>query len=180
MSVRQKFLYALILILSVFLCIHSEKVLFAEERAIGASGKIDLESIRILNLQSAQQIAIQDNPTIAAAEARVRQAKERVWQARSAYFPQLSAAGSGTRSILSENAYSASLSDNPMAEDTSDFYSARLTATWTLFNGFAREYSNLSARYSMESTEEARKIPFAFSCPPLRPAITMPNWLLKT
>jgi len=157
MSVKQKFLYALIPILSVFWCIHSDKLLLAGETAMGASGNINLESIRILDLQSAQRIAAQDNPTIAAAEARVRQAEERVWQARSAYFPQLSASGSGTRSILSENAYSASLNNNPSADDTTDLYGARLTATWTLFNGFAREYSNLSARYGRESTEEARK-----------------------
>lgn len=157
MSFRGKNSCALVAVLLFFGCIHQEKVLFARETSIDVSGQIDLESIQVLDLQTAQQIALQDNPTIAAAEARVRQAKERVWQARSAYFPQLSASGAGTRSILSDNAYSTDLMNNPMADDTTDLYSARLTATWTLFNGFAREYSSLSARYGMESTEESRK-----------------------
>jgi outer membrane protein TolC len=154
---RRKLLYALVTILLVSGGINPGKALFAIETATGVSVKIDLERIQILDLQTAQDIAVQNNPTITAAEARVRQAKERVWQARSAYFPQLSASGSGTRSILSENAYSLELMNNPMADDTTDRYNARLMATWTLFNGFAREYSSLSARYGMESTKEARK-----------------------
>ena len=157
MSVRQEKLYILIAILFVLGCIHSERELFAEETAIDISGKIDLRNIQVLDLQTAQRIAIHDNPTIAAAEARVRQAKQRVWQARSAYFPQLSASGSGTRSVLSDNAYSTTLMNDPVADDTTDRYTARLAATWTLFNGFSREYSSLRARYGMESSEQARK-----------------------
>lgn len=119
--------------------------------------KIDLASIHILDLETARRIAVQDNPSLAAAAQRVRQAKERLRQARSAYFPQLTARGSATRSILSENAHSAALLSDPGADDTSDMYAVGLSATWTLFNGFSREYSNLSARYGLEGTRESRR-----------------------
>ena len=81
MSVKKIFLCLLIILLPLVFGDHSEKVLFAEEAAIDVTGEIEIETIQVLDLHSAQQIAIKDNPTIAAAEARVRQAKERMWQA---------------------------------------------------------------------------------------------------
>jgi TolC family type I secretion outer membrane protein len=127
--------------------------------AIGAevSAKTDLSEIQTLDLETAQKIALSDNPSLAAAEARVRQAKEQIRQARSAYWPHLSATGIATRSTLSDNAYSERLATNPWADDTTDTYRVGLTATWTLFDGFSREYSALSARYGMESSQEARR-----------------------
>ncbi len=140
-----------------FLCLTGGGTAVSTALAGPASEHIDLNSIRVLDLATAQKIAIQDNPSLAAAAERVRQAKERVRQARSSYWPQLTARGSATRSILSENARVQALQSDPGADDTTDTYMASLSATWTLFNGFSREYSSLSARYGMESTKEARR-----------------------
>lgn len=57
----------------------------------------------VLELGLTQEIALTNNPTLQAAEARVRQADARVKQAVSAYFPQLSASFSATRTSLAEN-----------------------------------------------------------------------------
>jgi TolC family type I secretion outer membrane protein len=122
-----------------------------------ASGTIELADVQILDLETAQQIAVRDNPSLSAAEARVRQARERLRQARSSYWPHLSARGGATYSVLSDTAHSAALVNDPGADDATDTYSVGLSATWTLFDGFSREYSNLRARHGMESTEKARK-----------------------
>jgi len=59
----------------------------------------------ILDLDLAAQIAITDNPTLKAAEARVLQAKARVRQAVAAWYPQLDAVASATNTWLSERDY---------------------------------------------------------------------------
>lgn len=131
----------------------------SDETMSGETGArtIDLASIRILDLETAQKIALEDNPSLVAAEARIRQAEEQVSQARSAYWPKLAATGSASRSKLSNNAYSEQVLVNPDADDATDTYRVGLTATWTLFDGFSREYSARSARYGMESSQEGRR-----------------------
>ena len=52
--------------------------------------------------EQAQQMALEGNPSLKAVEARVRQAAERVRQARSAYFPQVDASWSATHTDLSD------------------------------------------------------------------------------
>ena len=59
----------------------------------------------ILDLDLAGQIAIADNPTLKAAEARVQQAKARVRQAVAAWYPQLDVVASATNTWLSERDY---------------------------------------------------------------------------
>ena len=115
---------------------------------------VDLNSINVLDLETAREIALAGNPTLAAANERVQQARQRVMQARSSYWPRLDATGGVTRVMLSENDYLA----GPAlvgAEDNSNTYRTGLSATWTLFNGFEREFSNLSARYGQEGSKEA-------------------------
>lgn len=54
----------------------------------------------VLDLHAAQEQALQNNPTLQAVELRVRQAHQKVVQARSAYFPQASAAYTATHTEL--------------------------------------------------------------------------------
>lgn len=56
----------------------------------------------VLTLEQAQRMALEGNPSLKAVEARVRQAAERVRQARSAYFPQVDASWSATHTGLSD------------------------------------------------------------------------------
>ncbi|GBC62944.1 TolC family protein [Desulfonema ishimotonii] len=110
-----------------------------------------LNEIKILDLKTARQIALSANPSLAAARDRVVQASERVMQARSAYFPKIDAGASGAR-IWRSDTQLAALGDPDDPEDT---FTADLKATWTLFDGFARKFRNLSARYGEQESREA-------------------------
>jgi outer membrane protein TolC len=56
-----------------------------------------------LSLEDAQRIALENNPSLMAAAARVRQARARVKQARSLYFPQIDASYVASHTHLSNN-----------------------------------------------------------------------------
>jgi outer membrane protein len=125
--------------------------------------KVDWTAISTLDIETAVTIALADNPGLDAAMARVRQAKAQVEQARSAYWPRLDANASGARVDLSENRYQESLATarffNPSAtvENPEAYYNTDLTASWTLFDGFERKFSNVSARYGEQSSAAALK-----------------------
>ncbi|MFM1920947.1 MAG: hypothetical protein RLZZ303_2581 [Candidatus Hydrogenedentota bacterium] len=57
----------------------------------------------LLTLRQAQEIALRENPSLAAVGLRVEQARQRIIQARSAYFPQASLEYSATRTELPDN-----------------------------------------------------------------------------
>lgn len=122
----------------------------------------ELDALETLDLQTAARLAVAGNPGLAAATDRVRQARARLDQARSIWFPRLDASAGGTRADLSENDYQSALAQarffNPSAtvDDPQDTFSAGLTATWVLFNGFEREFNQAAARYGLEESEASR------------------------
>jgi outer membrane protein len=125
----------------------------AEEAAV------DWDTLTVLDLTTAINVSLAENPGLDAAAARVRQATDRVAQARSAYWPRLDATASGARVKMSENSYQENLATarffNPSAtiDDPEEYYNADLTASWTLFDGFERKFSNLAARYAHQSSQ---------------------------
>lgn len=132
---------------------------------VPAGAVTGIAAIRVLDLDTARQIAISENPSLAAARDRMQQARERVNQARSTYYPRLDATGSGVRVRRADNA-SESAFALPAAFESPDkreyFYDAGLQATYILFNGFERRFSNQSARLGAKSTrqslEDARRL----------------------
>ena len=124
---------------------------------------VDWTAIATLSLDTAVAIALSGNPGLEAAVARVHQAKAKVDQARSTYWPRLDANASGARVDLSKNTYEENLATaryfNPSAtiDNPDDYYNADLTASWTLFDGFERKFSNLSAGYGERSSTAALK-----------------------
>lgn len=134
-----------------FICFSFQEISSAQNINPGYSGETDLDSLKILDLKTAQKIAIKDNPSLAAAEERVRQARQQVIQAYSSYWPRIDATGGGRRTIMSENDYLLLGG----ADDRSDTYTAGISASWVLFNGFEREYSGLRARYGEDSSKQA-------------------------
>ena len=94
-----------------------------------------------LTLPEAFEKALAGNPTIAAVEERVMQARERVIQARADYFPQLDVSTSAVRKQLSRNE-----NETSGLSRTYETYDGFLTASWVLFSGFSR-------RYALESAE---------------------------
>lgn len=122
---------------------------------------VDWDAIDILDLQTAARIAIAGNPSLAAAEARVAQAAQRVAQARSTYWPRLDLSIDGARIWLADderlaNEALAKLSNpNATVDDPYDLYRGNLQASWIVFNGFARKFSNAAARFGQEQSEAA-------------------------
>ena len=118
--------------------------------------------IRVLDLSTAGRIALRSNPAFAAAAARVRQAKERIAQARSSYLPRLDFTASSAHVTMPEKTYRANLaaarSLDPSAriDDPQDYFNAGVTASWILFNGFERRLTHLAALHGEEQTEFAR------------------------
>jgi outer membrane protein TolC len=117
-----------------------------------------LRQIKKLDLKTAQQVAVSGNPSIAAAEARVMQARARVQEARAAYWPRLDLSASANRTDLANNLFSQPLHPGSgfiPFEDPQTTYLASLAASWRIFDGFARKFSNAAARYAEQSSQEA-------------------------
>lgn len=135
-------------------CLIIQSAASASEKNIPFSGASELDSIEILDLKTAQRIAIKDNPSLDAARERAFQAKQQLIQAWTAYLPRIDASGRGIRSIMSDNDYAPFL--GTATDDTTDIYTAGLSASWTLFNGFQREYNHLRASYGKKSGIQSR------------------------
>jgi outer membrane protein len=140
----------------LLVCFLFQNPVSAEEEVIPFAGSVELKDIKVLDLKTAQQIAIKGNPSLDAARERVVQARQQLVQARAAYFPRIDASGGGRRSIMSDNDYMALAATTPGLDDTTDVYTAGISASWTLFDGFQREYSHLRAKYGRNSSIQSR------------------------
>ena len=151
----------------------------------------------VLALDEAQRIAIENNPTLKGAFARVHQAEARMRQARSLYFPTIGVSWDAFHTKLSANQLDDSrdavvnqsflgvqsqiervLFGSPAPDLTSlgaqvfqsgaiglitrsaidesvDSYQASLFASWTIFDGFNRKFTNAIARFGAKETEAA-------------------------
>ncbi len=121
----------------------------------------DIQAIKVLDLDTACKIALAENPSLAAAAQRVEQARQLVKQARAAYWPNLAANGSVNRVKQSENQYQTNLATaraiNPLAtiDNPEDYYKAGLSASWVLFDGFRRHFSNAAAKHGEAQSQNA-------------------------
>jgi outer membrane protein TolC len=97
------------------------------------AASVSAELPGILDLATAERIAVADNPSLKAAEDRVKQARARLWQARSAWFPQLEVQASASNTWLSENDYTAA------RNQVTDGYIQQITATSRQLYGTQRD-----------------------------------------
>jgi outer membrane protein TolC len=133
----------------------------------------DLSRFTVLDLDTAQRFALAENPSLAAAAARVDQARERLLQAQGRWFPRVDASGSYKREWLSdrksqdEEEIARIITDNfpdssVTFEDPKETWKAEIGATWVLFDGFRRKFSVAAARYgeqeSQMANEDARRL----------------------
>lgn len=121
---------------------------------------IDWNSLKELDLKTAAAIALAENPSLAAAQARVQQAVERVNQAKGTYLPRLDLNYAGSKIWLSGDARETAeifsrFDPNSSADDPASRYQGGLVASWTMFDGFARKFSNAAARYGQERSVAA-------------------------
>lgn len=110
-----------------------------------------LSGITILDLQTAQQLALKENPDLEAARARVEQARARVQQAIAAWWPSVDLLAGAQKERLSENvfAYNQAIAGLLGAEttQTSDTFNIGARTTWLLFDGFARNFKQKQAQF---------------------------------
>ncbi|HFQ90917.1 MAG TPA: hypothetical protein ENK27_12665, partial [Desulfobulbus sp.] len=120
----------------------------------------DLASVRELDLETAQRMALQSNPDMAAAQARIEQARARVRQAVAAWWPSIDLNATGSRVRRSDSAYAvAQFFPSISGQSTDRIYdqsAASLQATWVLFDGFYRSFSQQQAEFGEKSQEAAR------------------------
>jgi outer membrane protein TolC len=103
---------------------------------------------KTIDLQEAQRIALQGNPSIGAAQARIEQAKAKVRQAEAAWQPSVDAIGSFG---LSYKVDSGAVSDS-----TGKNSQIGLQASWLLFDGYARKFQELQAKHSESASVEGK------------------------
>jgi outer membrane protein len=138
-------------------------LIFSSSTTFSFAETPDIQNLKVLDLETAQKIALEENPSIAAAQERVRQAKERITQARSAYWPQVNASLAISRVELSRNAGqapfaglgSSGVSFLPV-ESPQDYYTADLIASWVLFDGFERKFNVSAAKFQHQETRAAQ------------------------
>ena len=104
----------------------------------------------LLDVESAQAIALEKNPSFSAARERLSQAAARVAEARSAWWPQLSAQAGVSRIDQSDRRMAGSETDNP-----EDWYNAELKASWLVFDGLSREFGVAAAGHGKNAGEAA-------------------------
>jgi outer membrane protein TolC len=128
----------------------------------------DLNRIKVLDLETAQRTALAENPGLAAAAARVDQARERLLQAQGRWWPRIDAGGSYKREWLSDRK---SQDDEEVAriiqdffpdtsvtfEDPKETWKAEIGASWVLFDGFRRKFSIAAARYGEQESQMANE-----------------------
>lgn len=118
-----------------------------------------LDDVQVLDLVTAQQVALADNPTLAAAAERVEQARYRVKQAEALYYPSIDAGGTATSNRMSFNnaAILSTTAGGAEIDRNSEKFNLSLGASWLVFDGFSRKFSNLIAGYGQEESEQARR-----------------------
>jgi len=104
----------------------------------------------LLDVDSAQAIALENNPSFFAARERLTQAAARVAEARSAWWPQLSVQAGVSRIDQSNRLMAGSDASNP-----EDWYNAELKASWLVFDGLSREFGVSAARHGKNAGEAA-------------------------
>lgn len=105
------------------------------------------EPTRDLTLEQAQTTALQNSPTLLSVKARLEQASQRLQQARSAYWPTISATGEGEHVELSERSTAQGLPGSTLSR-SQDSFRISLMAGWTLFDGFLRDAEVAIARHA--------------------------------
>jgi len=118
------------------------------------SVKVKQNSITLpkkLILRDARKIALKGNPSLQAAGQRILRAQAVIDQARSLYFPTVRAT-SGAR-------HQHNVAEGQFGFPTASYesYSTALSSQWLIFDGFAREYKVLAARYGETAAKESYK-----------------------
>ncbi len=125
-----------------------------QTQEMGQTDHYDLSKTELLDLNKAQQIALQDNPSIGAAQARLQQAKAALQRALAANKPSVDADASTGLSRYSDKTYDGITLSQPSADQHYEVGSLGLRASWLLFDGYARKFQQEQRRYALEASAE--------------------------
>ena len=121
----------------------------------------DFSGIEVLDLETAQRIALKGNPGIVAAQARLEQARARVKQAVAAWWPSLDATGTAARTRRSDIEFAVAnrfpAVSGQSTDRTYDSSAAGLQATWVLFDGFYRSFKQEQTEFGEKSSAAGRR-----------------------
>jgi outer membrane protein TolC len=106
----------------------------------------------VLTLDQAKAMALQDNPDLAAALARVHNARARLRQVQAAFFPQVevSASAGHTHDVAQDRGFG-------LPQESYESYTATLSASWLLFDGMSRNASRDAAYQALLAGEHGRR-----------------------
>jgi outer membrane protein len=90
--------------------------------------------------------ALANAPQVEQAEAQARAARAQVWSARSQYWPRFNVSYSNTRTGIEDPRL-------PFLGNYNERFSWNFGLSWTLFNGFVREQSQVSASVARDNAE---------------------------
>lgn len=108
-----------------------------------------------LTLEDAKKMALEVNPSLEITKARIRAASEAVNREMANYWPSLDLSAGATR--IRDYATRPQRDFNNTTQ-----YTAGLSASWTLFDGFQREFDVLTAKYglvtALQSDQNAQRL----------------------
>ncbi|WP_339137117.1 MAG: TolC family protein [Candidatus Electrothrix sp. GW3-4] len=128
-----------------------------QTREMAKTGRYDLAQIELLDVETAQRIALQDNPGLGAAQARLEQARAGLQQAVAADKPRVDANASTGLGRYSDTNYDSLILSDSSADQNYEAGSLALQASWLLFDGYARKFQQEQARYGVQSSDESRR-----------------------
>jgi len=106
-----------------------------------------------MTLDHAFEKALASNPSVKAMAQRINQSRERVIQARAAYYPQISMDGSVSRFHASDN----DIATGFASQQSEEYYNGSMSAKWVMFSGFSRKNS-VQAALLGQDLEEAGQV----------------------
>lgn len=127
------------------------------------------DTIAVLDLEMAQRRALRDNPSLKSVAERLAQARQRVHQARSLYFPQLDASYSATRTWLPDATVNAAR-DAAMAPGISSLSRSLATLVTAptqpgtigqVVGGEQALFQSIKARNQIDATAESYGLSFS-------------------
>lgn len=114
-----------------------------------AEHKLLPEGVELLSLESAQDIAVENNPSFRSQYHAISAARAKYYQSFSGYFPTITAA----YGINQNNFYPQYQNDTYQDGSTQTTYSPSLSGQWTIFDSLVREMNLLAAKHNWKQTE---------------------------
>ena len=126
-------------------------LLLLPTQGLNASEPSETVSEEYLTIEKAKQTALENNPGIQQALARIRSAKAILGQAYASWFPTISAGGGYFyRHVDMQPDWQP---DIRVKEDITET-TGNLKLNWLLFNGFARRAETIAAKYGVEQAKQ--------------------------